>query len=66
MVKSEKKRTHYEGPDVYVYEIAPYDTADADMVAAAYLLIADHTFFGKELYFHPTSDVVERVVPDLP
>mgnify|MGYP003632091251 FL=1 len=58
--------THYEGPDVYAYEIAPYDTADAEMVASAYQEIVEHSFFGKELYFHPTSDSVERVVDELP
>jgi len=58
--------TYYSGPDVYVYEIAPYDAADADMVADAYHRIADHAFFGERLYFHPTSDLVEMIVPNLP
>lgn len=58
--------THYEGPDAFVYEIAPYDAATADMVALAYRRIRDSAFFGDRLFFHPTSDTVARLVPDLP
>lgn len=58
--------THYEGPNVFAYEIAPYDTADAEMVASAYKEIVEHSYFGKELFFHPTSDAVERIVDALP
>ena len=38
--------THYEGPKVWVYEIAPYDKANAEMIAKAYKIIADSCFFG--------------------
>jgi hypothetical protein len=58
--------THYEQPDKWVYEISPYDTADAQMVATAYAAIARHSFAGGELYFHPTSEAVESIVPGLP
>lgn len=58
--------THYEGPDKWVYEIAPYDTADASMIAAAFERIADSTFIGSELLFHPTSLSVERSAAELP
>lgn len=58
--------TYYEGPDIYTYEIAPYDTADADMIRGAYETIADKVFFGDRLYFHPTSDAVERAAEALP
>lgn len=58
--------TYYENPGVWVYEIAPYDTASADMVAKAYAAIQKETFFGKDLYFHPTSSSVEDLVPKLP
>lgn len=58
--------THYEGPDVWAYEIAPYDTASAEMVSTAYDLLAAATWFGDRLVFHPTSENVERLVPDLP
>jgi hypothetical protein len=58
--------THYEQPDTWVYEISPYDTADAAMIATAYAAIAAHTFIGAELYFHPTSEAIEAVVPSLP
>jgi pyruvate,water dikinase len=58
--------THYEGPDQWVYEVAPYDTADAEMIATAFERIADSTFIGSELSFHPTSVSVERVADELP
>jgi len=58
--------THYEQPDIWVYEISPYDTADADMVATAYHAIAGATFIGGDLYFHPTSEAVASIVDDLP
>jgi hypothetical protein len=58
--------THYEGPDKWVYEIAPYDTSLPDMVTTAYDLLAAATFVGTDLYFHPTSESVERLLPDLP
>jgi len=58
--------THYEGADKWVYEIAPYDTADAAMIQAAFERIADNTFIGSELWFHPTSLNVERSAAALP
>lgn len=57
--------THYEGPDVWAYEIAPYDTASAAMVTTAYELLKSAVWFGDRLFFHPTSENVERLVPDL-
>ncbi len=57
--------TFYEEPDVWAYEIAPYDTADADMITTAYRLIRDNAYFGDELYFHPSSESVEARVDDL-
>jgi pyruvate,water dikinase len=58
--------THYEGPDRWVYEISPYDTADAAMIQAAFERIADNAFIGSELYFHPTSLGVEGAAAELP
>lgn len=58
--------TYYEGPKVWTYEISPYDTASAAMIAAAYTAIADNGFFGEELYFHPASEAVATVAADLP
>ncbi|MFH1467236.1 MAG: PEP/pyruvate-binding domain-containing protein [Pseudomonadota bacterium] len=57
--------TFYEEPDVWAYEIATYDTADADMITAAYRLIRDNAYFGEELYFHPSSESVEERVDAL-
>jgi hypothetical protein len=58
--------TYYEEPGVWVYEIAPYDTADADMITTAYRAIAEHAYFGEDLYFHPTSEAVVAVAAGLP
>jgi hypothetical protein len=58
--------TYYDGPKTWAFEIAPYDTADDKMVARAYDAIVKATFFGKSLYFHPTSAAVERLVQVLP
>ncbi len=58
--------SHYDGPAKWVYEISPYDTADADMIATAFYKIRDNTWLGEELAFHPTSVTVENVAKDLP
>jgi hypothetical protein len=58
--------THYEGPKKWVFEIAPYDTASAEMVTTAYKAIQGKAFFGPALYFHPTSVAVQKMAQDLP
>lgn len=58
--------TYYEEPGRWVYEISPYDTASAEMIAAAFDRIAALAFFGDELAFHPTSQAVEAVAAKLP
>jgi hypothetical protein len=58
--------THYEGPDIWALEIAPYDTATADMITKLYQAVKAHAFFGSKLAFHPTSEAVERVAEQLP
>ena len=58
--------TWYEGPQVWAYEIAPYDTASAAMITNAYRTIASSAFFGDELYFHPGSEAVAAVAEQLP
>jgi len=57
---------YYEGADVWAYEIAPYDTATADMIERAYRLVRKNAYFGKGLYFHPTSDAVSAEADKLP
>ena len=58
--------TRYEGPGVWTYEVAPYDNADAEMISAAFQQIAESCFCGDELYFHPTSQVLEQEARNLP
>lgn len=50
--------TYYEGPEIWALEIAPYDTASAAMITQLYSAVADHTWFGPILTFHPTSTAV--------
>lgn len=58
--------TYYEGRAAWTYEIAPYDTSTAEMIAEGFEIVADSGFFGEELYFHPTSEAVAAVAEDLP
>lgn len=48
--------THYEEPDVVAYELAPYDTAGVEMIEMSYHRLADETYLGDDLRFHPTSE----------
>ncbi len=58
--------TWYEGAQKFCYEIAPYDAATPGMVEQAYRAIAANSYFGDELYFHPSSASVEAVAALLP
>lgn len=57
---------YFEGPAVWAYEIAPYDTASAEMIELAFDAIRDAHYAGDELYFHPTSDTVALQAELLP
>lgn len=54
--------THYEGPDVFVYEIAPYDSADADMILESFERVELSTYFGGSMRFYANSASVEDTV----
>ena len=58
--------TYYEGPDLYCYEISPYDSASAEMIETAWRRIAEQTWIGGALCVHPTSEAVEREAAKLP
>ncbi|MBL4682941.1 MAG: hypothetical protein JKY37_00005, partial [Nannocystaceae bacterium] len=58
--------TYYEGPEVWTYEISPYDTASAAQIELAYEEIKESAYFGEELFFHPTSEAVSREAEALP
>ncbi len=62
---------YYEKPDKWTYEIAPYDTASAEMVETAFRAIQEHAYFGKDLLFHPSSvghdtNIVPNLSTDIP
>ncbi len=58
--------TYYEGPDVWAVEIAPYDTASADMITTLFRGVRDEAYFGGVLQFHPTSEAVAIEAAKLP
>jgi pyruvate,water dikinase len=51
--------TYYQGPKVWAYEIAPYDTATPAMIEKVYQAVRKAAYFGDSLVFHPTSQTVE-------
>lgn len=58
--------THYEAPDIWAYELAPYDTATVDMIATAMRKLANAAYFGDHLRFHPTSEAQVARAAQLP
>lgn len=58
--------TYYSGPDQWALELAPYDTASADMIALIFDHVKRATYFGPKLAFHPTSESLADVAADLP
>jgi hypothetical protein len=58
--------TYYEQPDVWALEIAPYDTASADMIAALFHAVQAGAYFRDDLVFHPTSEAVAAEAMKLP
>ncbi len=58
--------THYEGPDIWALEIAPYDTATVEMITKLYQAVKQRVYVGAKLAFHPTSEAVEAVAARLP
>ena len=57
--------THYEGPDLWALEIAPYDTASAEMIATLFAAVKAASFVGDGLVFHPTSENVAASAAEL-
>ena len=58
--------TYFAEPDLWTYELAPYDTSSAEMIVEAFDRLAGAAFFGGQLAFHPTSLEQEAVVGELP
>ena len=57
--------THYEEPNVWALEIAPYDTSTPAMVEKLYRAVRDASFYGPVLRFHPTSENLEKTALEL-
>jgi hypothetical protein len=58
--------TYYETAGVWALEMAPYDTASADMISTLFRAVKNAAFFGPALAFHPTSDAVKTTAKKLP
>ena len=58
--------TYYEQPRRWVLELAPYDTASAEMIEHLFLTVKHAGFFGPQLAFHPTSEALGTVAATLP
>lgn len=50
--------TYYEDPKVWAFELAPYDTASAEMMAKVLSALRKAAFFGPALAFHPASSAL--------
>jgi pyruvate, water dikinase len=57
--------TYYAGPELWVLEIAPYDTASAQQIAKLFDAVKGAAFFGAKLAFHPTSETVAATAKEL-
>jgi pyruvate,water dikinase len=58
--------TYYSGPGVFALELAPYDTASAELMNTLYTRVRTASYFGPQLVFHPTSDTVAAEAARLP
>jgi hypothetical protein len=58
--------TYYSGPGVFALELAPYDTASAELMNTLYTRVRKASYFGPQLVFHPTSDTVAAEAARLP
>jgi hypothetical protein len=58
--------TYYEGPKLWTLEVAPYDTANAEMIGTLFNKVKAAAFFGSALAFHPTSESVLKEAGNLP
>lgn len=57
--------TYYENPNAWTFELAPYDTASAEMIAKVMGEVRKSAYFGPALVFHPTSRAIEDVADKL-
>jgi hypothetical protein len=58
--------SHYAGPERFVFELSPYDAADATLIETAFDVVRDAMWLPTELSFHPTSVRLEAAAGQLP
>lgn len=57
--------THYEQPDIWALEVAPYDSMSATMMSTLFAAVKAHGYFGPTLTMHPTSDATSTETAQL-
>jgi hypothetical protein len=57
---------YHGNQDVWTWEVEPNDNASAELITQAYDAIVANSFIGDALFFHPSSQISEAIVPDLP
>ena len=58
--------SYYEGPKVWVLEIAPYDPSTPGRIEMLFDAVRKRAYFGSRVKFHPTSENVQARADDLP
>lgn len=57
---------YHGNQDVWTWEVEPNDNASAELITQAYDAVVANSFIRDALYFHPSSQISEAIVPDLP
>lgn len=58
--------SHYDGADLWVFELSPYDAADTGLIEVGFDVVREQTWLDSELSFHPTSVRLETAAAQLP
>lgn len=58
--------TFYQEPSVWALELVPDDTASTELIELLHRKVAQASYFGGDVLFHPTSDALVEQARDLP
>lgn len=58
--------TLFEATGIHALNLAPADTATAEMIEQMYRLVAAGSYFGDRLHWLPASDAQERLIAEMP
>lgn len=57
--------THYEGPDLWVFELSPYDSGSVVHIEFMMAALSSETYLASVLTFHPTSSAQAELAKEL-